>query len=428
MGESFRPIKMLFLSAISKALIVTLYVFEAGTTASIIRRHNEAPTVKVLNGTLQGQYNSVYQQDFFLGVPFAQPPIGELRFRQAQSINTSWSGVKAVTQYSKECIGYGGDDWVLGNQVSEDCLSLNVIRPQSEVPLTGLPVGVWIHGGGLTQGGNSDPRYNLSFIVHQSVQAEKPFIAVSINYRVHAWGFLGGKEIANAGSGNMGFLDQRLALHWIQENIAAFGGDPSKVTIWGESAGASSVGAHLIAYGGRDDKLFRGAIMESGGVSGVYGSVNASQQAYDKITLAANCISAKDSLECLRQIPVDVLSNIFNSSVTASSFFSPVIDGDFIRGSGYTQVDNGQFVKVPTLHGTNFDEGVMFSRKGINTTEQFMASVSSNVTIATVIAALYPDSKPLFTHTSFHWQIVVRIKAITYNDYSSPRNRHPWHS
>lgn len=93
----------------------------------------------------------------------------------------------------------------------------------------------------------------------------KPFIAVSFNYRLSAWGFLSSQEVVDSGNTNIGLRDQRLALQWVQENIAAFGGDPAKVTIWGESAGGMSVGYHLTAYGGRDDGLFRGAIMQSGG-------------------------------------------------------------------------------------------------------------------------------------------------------------------
>lgn len=105
-----------------------------------------------------------------------------------------------------------------------------------------LPVGVYIHGGGFQNGGGPDQRYNLSFIVDQSVSIEKPILAVSLNYRLSMWGFASSNELAREGLLNIGLRDQRLALHWIQENIAAFGGDPKKVTIWGESAGAVSVG------------------------------------------------------------------------------------------------------------------------------------------------------------------------------------------
>ena len=102
----------------------------------------------------------------------------------------------------------------------------------------------------------------------------KPFIGITLNYRLSAWGFISSSEVTGTGNTNLGLRDQRMALQWIQENIGAFGGDPAKVTIWGESAGAMSVGYHLIAYGGRDDRLFRAAIMES------EGSINASPSNY----------------------------------------------------------------------------------------------------------------------------------------------------
>lgn len=118
--------------------------------------------------------------------------------------------------------------------------------------------------GGWYEGTSLDPRYNLTFLVEQSVANDKPIIAVSINYRLHGWGWLYSDEVLEAGVANLGLRDQRLALHWLQENIHAFGGDPARVTIWGESAGAANVGHHILAYNGRDEGLFHGAISQSG--------------------------------------------------------------------------------------------------------------------------------------------------------------------
>lgn len=149
-----------------------------------------------------------------------------------------------------------------------DCLTLDVLRPAGATPDDKLPVLVWIYGGGFTAGGSADPRYNTSYLVNASVVIGKPIIAVSINYRVAGWGFLSSKEVSEAGASNIGLFDQRLALRWIQENIASFGGDPDAVTIMGESAGAFSVGYHLVGFDGRHDGLFRGAIMQSGNALG----------------------------------------------------------------------------------------------------------------------------------------------------------------
>ncbi|KAL2064154.1 hypothetical protein VTL71DRAFT_4648 [Oculimacula yallundae] len=381
---------MFNLPTILKVLPLSILAFSTLSTA----QNASVPTVKVLNGTYSGTHSSTYNQDYFLGIPFAQPPIGDLRFRQAQPLNTTFNETRNATEYSPQCMGYGSDTWVLGNYISEDCLTLNVVRPSNA---QNLPVAVWIHGGGNTNGGSSDPRYNLSFIVEQSVYAKAPFIGVSINYRLHAWGYLFGKEIMEAGSANMGIRDQRLALHWIQENIAAFGGDPSKVTIWGESAGATGVGMQLLAYNGRDDGLFRGAILESGAPTGGasrYSTPEQWQPNYNKIVNATTCRNSTDTLACLRTLDRDVLSNVLNSSVTSTAFWGPQIDNDFLVDSGTKLISNGSFVKVPILLGRNFDEGTSFAPKGINTTEQFLALVKSagpdNATALT-IAALYPD-------------------------------------
>jgi carboxylesterase type B len=220
---------------------------------------------------------------------------------------------------------------------------------------------------------------------------------VSINYRLHGFGFMWGTEVKEAGVANLGFKDQRLALHWVSENIAAFGGDPDKVTIWGESAGGWSVGYQLLAYGGRDDGLFRGAIMQSGAPAhGPSSYTNASDWDiyYNNITAAANCSSAADTLECLRQVPIDTLSSIFNSSVDSSASFSPVIDGDYIQDNGAALLSDGKFVHVPILHGANHDEGSAFGTWGVNSTEaylEYLELLGNTAEEAEVLAAVYPD-------------------------------------
>jgi carboxylesterase type B len=341
--------------------------------------HHAAPIVDLSNGTYRGTYNQHYHQDLFLGMPYAKAPVNDLRLRVPQSLNSTWTGIRNATKYSPSCIGYGSDTWVLGNHVSEDCLSINVVRPAGLPEGAKLPVAVWIHGGGWVNGGSSDPRYNLSFIVEQSVRNGMPIIAASMNYRLHAWGFLHSAELAAEGSTNLGYRDQRLALHWIKENIANFGGDSERVTLWGKSAGAFSVGSQLVAYGGRDDKLFSAAILQSGSplVFGLKPQTASTWEPYwNKLLHTTNC-SVAEPVACLRKLLTNELSAVLNSSFASPPSWGQVVDGDFIPASGRALLKKGKFAKVPFLMGTNFDEGTEFVSQGINTTSQFAQYVRS---------------------------------------------------
>ncbi|KAJ6081113.1 hypothetical protein N7499_005987 [Penicillium canescens] len=367
------------------------------TAASPLKAMQDAaPIAIVRNGTYTGRYNAEYDQDFFLGMPYAQPPVGDLRLRNPASLNTSWDGSADATTFSPACYNFGPSQYPEIPH-SEDCLNLNVVRPSGVKPGDNLPVGVWIHGGGHTGGSNQDPNYNMTFLVHQSVAAGKPFIGVNINYRLQLFGFMYGSTFAEAGVGNLGYKDQHLALRWIHENIAAFGGDPSKVTIWDESAGAESSGAHLVSYGGQDQGLFRGVMLESGGPINPY-RYNTPKEwdvYYDVILRATNCSRASDTLACLRTVPSETLFSIFNSSVSASiPSWGMEIDGDFIRENAREALIAGRFIRVPILHGQNHDEATIFSITGINTDEDFYAQVrqrtSDNATVQ-AIAELYPD-------------------------------------
>ncbi|KAJ4305772.1 hypothetical protein N0V90_001304 [Kalmusia sp. IMI 367209] len=338
-----------------------------------------APKAELKNGTYVGVHSTQYNQDYFLGIPYAQPPVGSLRFRNPVNLNESWAQDRQATQYSKECYGYGSDQW--NYEVGEDCLYLNVIRPAGYQNQT-LPVAFWIHGGGFFQGGGVDQRYNLSYMVQNSVDIGKPIIAVSINYRLSAWGFLSGsQEVAESGEMNFGIRDQRLALQWVQENIEAFGGDCEKVTIFGESAGAASVGIHLIAYGGRDDGLFRGAVMQSGNPI-FYGQLKdplGNAAMYNELLDRTSCSNASSPLGCLRDLPAEKLNTAINSTSatlnTTLARFSPFKDGDIIADYGSKQLAEGRFVHVPIIDGANSDEGSAFSPQGINTTEDFYTAV-----------------------------------------------------
>ncbi|KAF6805753.1 hypothetical protein CMUS01_14541 [Colletotrichum musicola] len=317
------------------------------------------PQFTLKNGTLIGNYNLALRQDEFLGIPYAQPPTNDLRFRRPQPLNTSWPNIRPATEYSPF---RRGDPMSLPGftqqgfqfQHSEDCLTLNVIRPSGHMQGSKLPVLFWIHGGGLQDGGSGDPRYNMSFMVDESVKMGSPIIGVSINYRLSGWGFLAGSQMNASGNTNLVLHDQRMALLWVQENIGAFGGDPEKVTIHGESSGALSVGYHILAHNGQNQGLFRAAIAQSGGVVNPNGPLTIEEQdvTYTRVLNMTGCLDSIDSLSCLRSASTDLLDSAF---LVLS--FNPVIDGTLVPDVQSRSLREGRFARVPLLIGTNRNEG-----------------------------------------------------------------------
>lgn len=213
-------------------------------TADTVNAHptscSSPPVVTIKNGTLKGSYNPNYDQDFFLGVPYAAPPVSDLRF-QLPAPPTPWNKIRNADTYGPWCLGnslgltgFSKDTLSLE---SEDCLHANVIRPAGTNAGAKLPVLAWIQGGGWDEGSSADQRYNGSFLFSHSVAMDSPILFVSFNYRLGIFGTLAGPAIEEAGLTALLLRDQRQAFAWIQENIASFGGDPSRVTVFGESAG-----------------------------------------------------------------------------------------------------------------------------------------------------------------------------------------------
>jgi carboxylesterase type B len=399
-------------------IVLTLVLLSALATAA---GANAVPTASVWNGSIAGAYLSSFRQDLFLGIPFAQPPLGSLRLSDPEPLNVSWTGLKPATQYSPACLNFGEGPWAAGGVMAEDCLTLNVVRPSGTDQRAGLPVAVWIHGGAYLQGGSRDPRYNLTYVVDQGVRMHSPFIGVSVNYRLGGLGFLWGSAVQAARVGNLGLKDQRLALRWVHENIEGFGGDPRKVTIWGESAGAASIGHQLVAFGGRDDGLFRAAILQSGSASNApwaneYASAASWDEQYASIVAAVNCSLATDSLACLRQVPIATLADALNHSVaTARRDFRPVIDGELVRHNSVAMLQSGQFVHVPVLQGQNHDEGWTFAPMGIDSEEQFLAflvSLGFTVEQAARIADIYPNTSVRGWHDAGRGGMLERVATV----------------
>ena len=205
----------------------------------------------------------------------------------------------------------------------------------------------------------------MSYVVQQSVLNKKPIIGISINYRMAAFGFIYSKEIAQSGNQNLGLRDQRTAFKWVNKHISCFGGDPVKVTIWGESAGAYSVGDHINAYDGDNEGLFRAAILESGGAVGPpLNSTDWYQRMYDNLTESVGCSNADDTLQCLRDVPYETIAPYGYQGLE----WFHVIDGSLISRYGQDALIQGRFAKISIILGTNTDEG--FGVNGVNTDEQ----------------------------------------------------------
>jgi carboxylesterase type B len=272
----------------------------------------------------------------------------------------------------------------------EDCLTINVQRPAGTTSSSKLPVMFWIFGGGFELGGTA--MYDGTSLVKESVAQGKPIIFVAVNYRLGGFGFLPGKEILKDGSANLGLLDQRLGLQWVADNIAAFGGDPTKVTIWGESAGAISVLDQMALYDGdntyKGKPLFRAAIMNSGSVVPAEPvDSNKGQVVYDLVVKEAGCASAPDTLACLRGVDYSTYLNAVNSAPgilsysTVSLSYLPRPDGSALTASPDQLIVAGKYAKVPYIVGDQEDEGTLF---GI-----FTANLTTTKDVTTYLSSVF---------------------------------------
>jgi len=298
------------------------------------------------------------------GIPFAAPPVGQLRWRAPQPA-APWSGVRQAVEYAHDCmqLPFASDAAPLGTAPSEDCLYANVWRPAAspgaKAKANKLPVLVWIYGGGFVNGGSSPPTYSGARLAKQGV------VVVSFNYRLGRFGFFAhpalSRETGDGVLGNYGFMDQLAALQWVKRNVAAFGGDPSQVTIFGESAGGMSVNTLLtspLAQG-----LFARAAVLSGGDGGTSPAPLAFVEQAGVNLAAKKGIAADDpqALDKLRALPADEVVDGMNlasrPSGDAPTYVGPFADGKLAIDSGRAFAE-GRFAKVPVMIGaTSADIG-----------------------------------------------------------------------
>jgi carboxylesterase type B len=366
-----------------------------------------APSARIKTGLILGStYDSV---DTFRGIPYADPPVGNLRLRRPQPLSKPL-GVFDATITPRSCPQkpVTGDLPILESfppdvkgvytnynapypSTGEDCLTIDVQRPTDTTVDAKLPVLFWIYGGAFEDGATL--AYDWAAFVAKSAALSEPIVIVKANYRLNTFGFLGGKEVKAEGISNLGLRDQRLALEWVQENIEAFGGNPDKVTLWGQSAGSASVYNHLLINGGNHTSsgtgkpLFHGGIMQSGAAFPSEAVDSAKAQAtYDFIVDKVGCNASKATVECLRNAPYE---DLVAATEKIPLLYSP--DGYHLNHVPRADLSDNFFTicelspghniaDVPLIVGHQEDEGTTF------------IAVTSDITNNTALASMWQSN------------------------------------
>ena len=346
-------------------------------------------TINTTGGVIQGI--STASTNKYLGIPYAAPPIGPLRWRAPQP--ASWSGVLQANTLPPICPQPAGP---LGAaSLTEDCLYLNVYAPSSGG--NKLPIMVWIHGGAFKNG--TGDTYDGSSLVQNGV------IVVTLNYRLGYLGFLANPaldaESSGGGSGDYGLMDQQAALRWVKANARSFGGDPNRITVFGQSAGGQSIFDQLVSPTATG--LFQRAIIESGSYAFTLPSLAAADAKGVTFAKAVGCINGSDA-SCLRALPVSAIVAQENpsSSVSAplSTQFQPNVGSATLPIQPLLGIAYGVFNRVPVLQGTNHDEGRLFTAIDFDFKGAPLAASGYDSAIASVVSAafvpvaasLYPSS------------------------------------
>ena len=351
---------MRFATWTARALIIT--VAAAGISAIA---GADPLKVKTEQGKIRGKLINDGNVQEFLGIPYAAPPVGDLRWKAPQP-PAHWKGVRDATMYGAHCAqNHVFDDMIFQDAgPSEDCLYLNVYTPAGAKADSRLPVMFWIHGGGYSGGSGDEPRHNGDFLPTKGV------VLVTINYRLGVFGFLATTDLAKeagGSAGNYGLMDMIAALGWVKGNIAQFGGDPGNVTIFGESAGSSAVSTLMVAQPARG--LFQKAIGESGAALNV-GSHGPEELAgrEKKEQLWVESLGAAN-LAQLRALPAGTI--LAAAAAKGAPSFPVVVDGRFLTEPIADTYAAGKQAHVPLLVGWNRDEGSFITFRGNVTAAQW---------------------------------------------------------
>ena len=336
-----------------------------------------AVQTKIENGIIEGNYDVNEGLSLYLGIPYAKPPVGDLRWKAPQS-SDNWSGIRQAKSFGPRAVQANvfGDMRFRSAGISEDCLYLNIWTPANRRNKN-LPVLVYFYGGGFVAGDGSEPRYDGASM------AKKGIVAVTVNYRLNIFGFFAHPELSAEApykaSGNYGLLDQAAALQWIERNITFFGGDPGKITIAGESAGSISVCAQMVSPLARD--IIAGAIGESGaGINPTLSPVPLREAEQIGLEFAKN--AGFPTLAQLRALSTKDIYDIYQESGRFG--FPSVVDGYFYPKTVPEIFEAGEQAKVPLLLGWNSAEipGMAFMQGSPYTREAYVQKVKE----------VYPDN------------------------------------
>jgi para-nitrobenzyl esterase len=348
-----------------------------------------APTVSVKQGKLQGSLVGSTRQ--FLGIPYAKPPLGTLRFAAPQPA-PGWSGTRVATQFGPSCVQPASSLSAPGPQ-SEDCLTLNVYAPSSGGK---LPVMVFIHGGAFVAGGSS--QYDA-----RRLSEEGKVVVVTINYRLGALGLLSHAALdaqrGNAPSGNDSFRDQQLALNWVKSNVAAFGGEPANLTLFGESAGSLSTCLQMVSPLSRT--LAKRFVMESATcVAGLQISTLPQAQAVGRELAATFCTGASDVVACLRNVPAaDLVAWGANRGISGAGWAPVVNPADpLLPQHPKALIAAGNYNKGNIIVGSNAREWGLFQATGSSPVLSSVAALG--YTIDAQFGALSPLVKQQYAATA----------------------------
>lgn len=354
-------------------VLTTLLLLESICLGASLSVPEVAAPVGRIRGISEGQVH------VFRGIPYAEAPVGALRWRPPKPIQP-WQGVHDASRYRSYCMSIKSKD-VLTKGGSEDCLYLNVYAPSEAQRNTSLPCLVWIHGGSFETGSSND--YNATKLVNFWRSQQSYALVVTLNYRLNVFGFLGSDQLrardVSRSTGNYGMQDQRMALRWVQENIAAFGGNPNKVMLFGQSAGAGSVSCHLAMP--LSNGLYSGALMESGGFAG-WSAQNMQHKElwFGKLMNHTKC----RTVECLVTLPADELLSAYvaiphgrccEDMMAAPGIpWAPTIDGVELPDHPLQLLKQQRVNHVPTVTGITLDDGSRFF-------EQYNLSFTDFVTL-----------------------------------------------